>query len=413
MIIFNDTLGAYGGSHTLMLRMCSWLRNKRIRTGIFCDNRNNDEIAKELESLGVEIYVVDIQKPKCVKKLLKEIQDEVKIISFSWNFYLDMERAKRVCGLCFDNLVYCIHAATFQKGSGFKSSWMKKYSVQSYRGIYERMEKNNALIMMDEICDRISKEYLGANIGGDLPILRIPMQCEELSAMSVDRIIENGYRHKIIMTASRAEIPYKGYMLGLIKDFGDLKKKYPELKLQIISDGEDIEQVENKIKQLPEDVQRDVDLQGWMDYEALKKRLEDCMIFIGMGTSILDAALKYKPAIPVKFYTVENLAESVFADEPKNICAGENCDSKAYVLLEKLLALPEKQYREACMASFDAAKENYDIEMIMTKMVNFITNDKGCILTGRECFVHMLNNGLNRIRYKNANQFDCRSISSK
>ncbi len=413
MIIFNDTLGAYGGSHTLMLRMCNWLCKNHIRTGIFCNNKNNKEIVEELENLGVEIYVIDIQNSKLVGKLLKTIEDEVKIINFSWNFYLDMERAKRVCKLEFDNLVYCIHVGTFQKGSGFKSNFMKRYSIKRYKGIFERMNQNNALIMMDEVCYRISKEFLDAKIERDPPIFRIPMECKDISQDKIESIINDGFRNQIIMTASRAEIPYKGYLLGLIDDFERLKKRYPYVKLEIISAGEDIGLVEERIERLPNNVKKDIILHAWMEYELLKKQLEKSMIFIGMGTSILDAALKYKPAIPVKFYTVQNKAESVFAENPQNICAGEQCTSDAYPLIAKLLGLSEDQYKEASFASFCAAKENYNIESIMNRLIKITTNNNKCILSRKECIIHMMNNKLNYFRFKGNSHFDCRTIKKE
>jgi hypothetical protein len=411
MIIFNDTLGAYGGSHTLMLRMCTWLKARDIRTGIFCDNRNNEGIAQELEKLGVEIFVLNIQDPKAVKSDLIKINDDVKIINFSWNFYLDIERAKKVCGFSFDNLVYCIHAATFQKGSGFKSSFMKKYSIAKYRSIFERMGKNNALIMMDEVCLRISQDFLGLKLAEEPTILRLPMECLEMPDEKINDIIKNGYASKLLMTASRAEIPYKGYLLGLLDDYIVIKEKYPEVRLSIISAGEDMWQIEEKIQNMPERYQKDIILHGWLDYESLKIELEKCMIFIGMGTSVLDAALKYKPSIPVKFYTTENIAASLLSDDVKNICAEETCTNKALPLLEKTLSFTEVEYREACYASFHSVKDNYDIDLVMSGMIKAETRNQKCILSSQECFTHKMNNVLNSIRFRNTNHFDFKKIN--
>lgn len=408
MILFNDTLGAYGGSHTLMVRMCKWLTQNGIRCGIICDNRNNEEIATELESFGTEIYVVDIQKPKVVRDLVLEIGDQIKVISFVWNFYLDIERAKKVYDMKFDNLIYCIHPATFEKGTGLGSNYLRKLILKKYRGILNRMNENNAIIMMDEINTIASENFFNMKFSSNPVILRLPMNCRKIDEHS--RIIDDGYKNRLIMTASRAEIPYKGYLLGLIDDFKELKTKYPDIKLLIVSAGADLGLIKEKIKGLSLDVQGDITLQGWMKYDELSTLMETCTVFIGMGTSVLDASLKYKPSIPVRFYTKENLAESLFTDNPYCIAANTLCTSKAISLLDDVLRLPKEEYSKLAEKSFDMVNKHYNIDETLDKMCNVKTMNSKSILTQSEAILHWANNRLNAARHKKEDQFDVRMI---
>ena len=53
-IIFNDTLGAYGGGQTLMLRVCIWMHQHGHKTVIFCSSDNNIEIVEKLKKIRLQ-----------------------------------------------------------------------------------------------------------------------------------------------------------------------------------------------------------------------------------------------------------------------------------------------------------------------------------------------------------------------
>ena len=71
MIVFNDTLGVYGGAQTLMLRMCTWLRSNNISAAIITDSTANTEIVDRLRKIDVIIENV----------VRNEIQFYVKVLS--------------------------------------------------------------------------------------------------------------------------------------------------------------------------------------------------------------------------------------------------------------------------------------------------------------------------------------------
>ena len=50
IVVINDTLGAYGGTHTLTLRICQWLVKNGYQSVVFCEHDGNEEIKCSLES---------------------------------------------------------------------------------------------------------------------------------------------------------------------------------------------------------------------------------------------------------------------------------------------------------------------------------------------------------------------------
>jgi hypothetical protein len=406
MIVFNDTLGVYGGSQTLMLRMCTWLREHEEKVAIICTSRSNVEIVGRLESIGVEVIVIDRRNIHELYLVIMRLlnSENIKVYNFIWNFYLDVECIKSRYKLEFDNLIYCIHPKTFKKGIGFKTAYMKKYSVDKYRFVYKKMYDNNALIMMHEVDINESNKFLNLDLDFKNSIVRLPMCCDKPE--NREQIINNGYQNEIIMTAARADFPYKGYILGLINDFEILKKEFQNIKLEIISGGDDYDRIVEKISDLSEDIRKDVILHGWMDYEQLKENIKRCKIFVGMGTTVLDAALEYKPCVPVRFNTYETIGECLIGDNPDYTTPEEGCENKAIEIVRKVLDMDCMDYTEACLKSFSAVKETYDINNGMDILLNRETKNRACILSRKEVIRHMLNNMLNKIRCRNNNDYD-------
>ena len=104
---------------------------------------------------------------------------------------------------------------------------------------------------------------------------------------------------KKVLTAGRAIFPFKGYFMGLIKDFDKLCSEFPDIYLEIVSDGPDIDKIKSFIDSLDESVKKRILLTSWIPYDELNNKILECKLFIGMGTTVIDSSLKYKPSIAV------------------------------------------------------------------------------------------------------------------
>lgn len=401
MIVFNDTLSAYGGSHTMMQRMCQWLSENGIHSAVLCKDDRNTEIVDKLKKFGTEIYKINVKDTPKIIVLLKKLQDRedgIKVIAFSVNMYLDLERAKAYAGLKFDNVLYCIQSESLKKGLGFRTNMMRNYSKKKYRSILSRINENNALIMMDEYCRDATIAYMGPIFITPPPIMRLPMYCNPLNTF--EEIIERGYESRLIMTAARAEFPNKGYMLGLLDDFAQLKEKFSDVKLEIIAAGDDMSKLSARIDALPEYCRKDIIIKNWMSYDSLLEELKKCTIFIGMGSSVLDAALCYKPASAAKGYTYKNICPFLIYEEPRYVIASQDSTEPASYIIEKVLSMNISTYRETCLKCYKAVEETYGIERLMDGLIKHETIDKGCLLTSNERIMHWMNNKFNSIRYR-------------
>lgn len=410
MVVINDTLGAYGGGQTLILRMCQYLTDNCIKIGIICHDAGNDEIVNDLEGMGVCIRCAKAWDIQMVEKVVKEfvvVDPDLMVINFAWNQYLNIEVIKKKNLFDIKNIVYCIHPATFEKGSGIKNVLFREIVKKIYVKTLMKMYQNGAIVFDTEIDRERTEKYFGVKLS-KAPILRIPVFVHEIE--NCKDIIAKGYSQNIILTASRAEIPFKGYLLGLLDDFATLCKKNPEYKLVIISAGDDIQQIKDKITGLPCNVQKRVELYGWMKYEQLEKKILESKFVVGMGTTILDAAKNYKISIPVAMYTLENCSDGIFGENNLNFVAMDNCRQPALKFMKQVVQWDFETYFCKCKESFNTAKDNYGIEQVMNRMLNIKTESNRSCLTVLDCAIHNAGNKIRDRRYKDKQNFDYKKI---
>ncbi len=326
-VLFNDTLGVFGGSHTLMLRMCKWLRAHDIKVGVLCISDSNIEIVTAMQEIGVSIDVVgdfDLSVLYNTLKKYYEKDEDVKVINLFLGKWLAVECVKKCHNIPVQNIIYDIHPATFYKGVGLPLKLLRKYAKWEFRKIAKKIYRNNAIISMEETNIKSAREFLEIKNPDDYrpPILRLPMICERKE--ECNEIIQKGYNSNAIMAAARADFPYKGYLMGLVDDFAVLKLQYPEIKLCLVVAGHDMPLLKEKIEALPSNIKNDIKIHGWLKYPELLSEMQNCKVFVGMGTTILDAALQYKPVVSTAFNTLENKTCGLFSDNPFTLGPIEN-----------------------------------------------------------------------------------------
>jgi len=409
-VIINDTLGAYGGSHTLMVRMCEWLRANHIPVLMICDRTDNKEMMDRLATIKVKVVKVGGRRVPNIKRVISKLWDrELLVISFIWNYYFDVEIVKKRLNIEFDHILYCIVPDTFEKGAVFKSNLIRGLIIKAHARIFKRMNDNRSIIMMDEVCQERSEKYLKQPLDPPPQMIRLPIVFPKMD--DYEEVIKRGYANNIILTASRADFPYKGYLLSLVDDFRRLKEKHPDLVLKMIAAGQDEDRLKERINALPEDVKKDVILIGWMPYDKLLNELENCKIFVGMSSVLIDAAKYYKVCVPSKGYTEDNLAASYFDEDPRYLYAPDDCATSAYPLIDRCFSWPYEEYRDKCIKNHDAAKELYEINNVMNQLILCRVKDKACVMTQYEIFRHEVNMVVNAVTHRDRNHFEFENIS--
>ena len=136
--------------------------------------------------------------------------------------------------------------------------------------------------------------------------------------------------HKSILSISRAEFPFKEYLIGLIDWFS---KESDELdKLTIVSYGEQIDQIKSKIEELDSMKRTQVHLLGKTQHNELEQLYKNANIYVGMGTTVVEAAYRGLISFAVRPYTDELIVDKPFYEDYFKVALDDDCECH----LEKL-----------------------------------------------------------------------------
>lgn len=184
---------------------------------------------------------------------------------------------------------------------------------------------------------KISKTYENTIIGLESDILNV--EEEEISMQSRNFIQKNTTTLKILTVARFVDFKM-GYILGLI-DFVNSNRNY---ELLIVGFGP----LENKLLERANDSSR-IFFCGKQNIGQIKKLLNICNIYIGMGTTLVDATYLNKPAI-IAIESSDNAFVSGVYGENNNYSYGEFSKSSKYYNLSHFFE------------NFDLSKININIK---------------------------------------------------
>ena len=160
----------------------------------------------------------------------------------------------------------------------------------------------------------------------------------------------------VVTTCARFDFPHKGYILGLVDDYAELKEKYPQLELNIIGFGKDEDRLNEKISKLSDSAKKDLHLIGAVMPNELGQHFEKCHMNIGLAGALFDGAICAVPSVCVRHYTEEcqtyghisDMEGTYLRDDP-----GENI--KSYI--EALINMSDDDYINQSKRDFERAKE--------------------------------------------------------
>jgi glycosyltransferase involved in cell wall biosynthesis len=202
-----------------------------------------------------------------------------------------------------------------------------------------------------------SKHLINANI---IPVgVNIKEDPPNLSNYSIKRIVSIGnltkyktYNKHIIMLLPR-----------LIKEFNNINFHY-----DIYGDGEERKNLEQLVKELS--LSRYVTFHGRIEYSKMEKILKDTFLFVGNGTSIVEASSYFIPSI-IGIESINEPKTYGFLSDINGLSYNEYDENKKlypmYDLIKRLI-IDRNYYNEKSLACYRKAKE-YSIKNTIKKFL--------------------------------------------
>lgn len=308
-VVFAFRIWNLGGGHLLALRWAEQYIHREYSVRIIYQEINDDFVCEEIERLKIEcIKVNDWWNEEEWRRGLYGA-GSVYVLVFSLNDYFRIAALKtgniKVAMYLWDDYQYKIKEDDKLSHLNYVFTHFSIKSIFNVGGIITA-DHNYLRGATDyyKLSARSVKNIHNVNIGIDI--------VDVTEASILERAINRGELK--IVSIARAEFPFKGYLIGLLDLLETFKADY-RIKVSIISYGSGVQRLEDHIKEkeFPENIE--VQLYGKTEYTKLKEVFSDCTLYIGMGTSVLDAAQYGIPCIVVKPWTMRIIGRDFFSHE--------------------------------------------------------------------------------------------------
>lgn len=360
-----------GGCELVIEKLARQLMHQNNAVEIVCC-QIDDAMEKRCSLSEIKVHKVKKWSRYIAKELNSTPDEEVRFITFFWEdftkFYNCVENAKTI--------LYAVNFMACCVGIEEKKHTQIMFKQLSQKKIYDLLLDGN-IVCMDEETVRYTENYY-SDKRLDVEIVRVPEDIQPFDTCIIkEKFKKNDFN---ILTIARAEFPTKGYILGLMEWFK--REDIPEnVTITIISYGDGINIITQAINSVPEEKRKKINLVGKTDYNELKKYFAAAKLYVGMGTTILDAAQTGTISIAVKPFTYDLFAVCTFEQDYTNIGINDNIDldNQFHELFQKVLSYSEEEYLESAIKGRSAVVEHYSSEKIATQLKNkfdMISKDK-------------------------------------
>ncbi len=180
-------------------------------------------------------------------------------------------------------------------------------------------------------------------------------QISGLDLSVIQKKIQNRDTFNLI-TVSRFEFPHKGYVLGLIDSFIEIRRRIRIARLYIIGYGDGEAEVKKRIAALPKDISKDIVILGRVPYGELKRYYDLAQISIAVAGSASDGASMGVPTLVARHYYEKCEVYGEYIDCADRTLSDESGED-VVPYIEDVYRMGDIKYLELCKATYKTAKD--------------------------------------------------------
>ena len=277
--------------------------------------------------------------------------EQVTMISFDPLWYFEGEKVRqRNKEIRINHLLILPHFSgnAYYPERNFKNAFIFRHTKRFMAKMYSTLDRTNCLRAYAR------EQLLACAENYHLDIKGIDDKCVPSSNPA---LVNAGYdRNRLaalaherdarfeIIACARFDFPHKGYLLGLIDAYEQLKSKYPQVLLTIVGDGEGKSLLEQKIAALPLAARAGIELTGTLSSDELRARFINAHVSCNLAGSLSMGASCGIPSIVMRHYTYEAECYGFYVDPQDGGLSSEkgfmitpyleeaiNCDVDSYV----------------------------------------------------------------------------------
>lgn len=232
----------------------------------------------------------------------------------------------------------------------FKTAYAKHIKSKAAEIYKEGLDRNEILFFSQRHFDEIRNRY-GLSLP-DSEKYRLPPTEETrpfLETLAEKRAKRDPFK---IISCGRIDFPHKGYMMGLVDAYGELKKKYPDILLDFIGYGPSENELRCKIQKLPPDIAADIRILGAIAPDKLDDYFDSAHVNISVAGGVSAGAKSGLVSIPARHYDYSCEVYGFLPSSKENILSDKAGDP-VLPYIEQLITMDAQSYIELCRASYD------------------------------------------------------------
>ena len=357
LIINHTSMINVGGIEKYLFQLVKYLRDNNHRVIWLCDRP--PRVAKSFESVflnsNVERYDV------CTHGMIwyrvpqiKFSEDEI-VVMMSFE-PIEMAQAELFCHKYKSYHIFPLYFVPDTTGSQY-------YLERNFRGtikgivwkklqvILERWEQENAIRFFSITQVKPLEENYEIHIlDVSKKILKPVLAVGKLDYELVKRKAENRNRF-ILITVGRFDFPHKGYMLGLVRAYGRLKKIYKGLELRIVGFGKDEAVLKAEIEKLDDKQSADIKLLGEASPDEISNYMKEAHLNISVAGAVGDGARNGVLSIPARNYCIGEC--EVYGYLPDSRLKSTSLEKGILVddFIEEVILMSNEEYIQKCIDS--------------------------------------------------------------
>lgn len=288
-----------------------------------CCTRITQEMLSHFINSNVEIKI--IERWKTNEELFEglDITSEIRIITLLWDYYCKIISKKEKSNIKV--LLYTVHPLNAISGENrnFLIQTICRFTVG--RAYKKAIIKKHVVFMDEECSDKAIKFYhFDKQISNQIVHVRIATEFTQLTEHEIREKSLNPSHN--ILSVARSDFPFKGYLVGLLRWFcrSDIQEKFKDYRLTVISYGKDFNLLNNILAEINTETKNRIKLVGKTDTNELLQYYRNAEIFVGMGTTLIEAASMGCVCVPIASYTYDVIAESYFFENYRKLACTEH-----------------------------------------------------------------------------------------
>ena len=366
VIFIQEDLGV-GGIETYTYKSLKQLSARGIKGILLCGKLGY--IAEAFQDIyndpNILIWKEKLQIDK-LKQMTENCEDaQITLVSFFMNGFVLAEEFKEKCDWCrVETFLFVNHYTDYINipETAFRMP-IRRIVKKRFENIFSNMNENDNICYFSKRHLTVMQENYNYQINRNIEEVLVPSVrfVVDFDQNRVEHIYErNEFK---ILAPLRFDFPHKGFIIGLIKTYGELKENYPNLQLIIVGSGNDEDQVLKAIQELPESAQKDISLNASCSPEELNEYYLDASLNIGIAGCFTTGASLGVLSLPARNYCMDCETYGFPPDSVNSSVSTEHGEPiKDYII--RTLNMSKQEYIQRSKDCYDTYKVDKDIILI-------------------------------------------------